>query len=251
VEDSWVALFDRVAASYDTVVPFFSSFGEMTVDALPAPGPGARLLDVGAGAGAITLAARRRGYDVSAVDGSAGMVARLPGSMLADAADLPFADASFDVVTAGFMVHLLSDPVAGLREFRRVLVPGGLLACTVPEAPPPGFEPADRASEIFAEFARGLPAGERLRTRFDARGALAEAGFREVTERHLRFELRLDDPETMWRWCTTHGPRRFLDALDEGRREELHRRLVADLAARPEVVLRRPALLVTAIRPAA
>jgi SAM-dependent methyltransferase len=242
MDESWVSLFDRIAGSYDTVLPFFSSFGEMTVEALPEPAPGARLLDVGAGAGAIARPARRRGYDVSPVDAAAGMVARLPGSILADAADLPFEDDEFDVVTAGFMVHLVDDPVRALREFRRVLAPHGLLAVTVPGPWPADFRPGDRSGQLIAEYAHDgfRPVG------FDARAALAEAGFGEVTERHLRVEIPLADPETLWRWYATHGPRRLLDTLDDDRREELHRRLVADLAERPEMVLRRPALLVTA-----
>lgn len=245
--DAWIDVFNQVAESYDTVVPFFSSFGELMISALPAPATGERLLDVGAGAGAVALAARRRGYEVSAVDGSTAMVTRLsallPGVQVADAAALPFDDATFDVVTAGFVVHLLSRPQAALREFKRVLVPGGLLAFTVTGPPPQDFKPGDRSHELFTEFARYLPADGPANTAFDAGGTLAGAAFRDVTQEHLEVELVLEDPETMWRWYATHGSRRFLDALGEQRREELRQRLVADLAARPETVLRRTALL--------
>ncbi|MEU4421841.1 methyltransferase domain-containing protein [Actinoplanes sp. NPDC024001] len=248
--DAWIAVFDQVAESYDTVVPFFSSFGQLTVAALPPPAKGTRLLDVGAGTGAVALAARLRGYEVFAVDGSAAMVSRLsallPTVQVADAAALPFDVATFDVVTAGFVVHLLSDPRAALREFKRVLVPGGLLALTVTGPLPEGFEPGDRSNELFAEFSRYLPADGPANTAFDARAALASTGFRNVTQEHLEVELELADPEAMWRWYATHGTRRFFDALDKERREEFRQRLVADLAHRPEVVLRRAASLFTA-----
>jgi ubiquinone/menaquinone biosynthesis C-methylase UbiE len=250
VDEPWVALFDRVADSYDTVVPFFSSFGELTVAALPTPAAGARLLDVGAGAGAVALAARRRGYEVCAVDGSAAMVARLseslPAVQVADATALPFDDATFEVVTAGFVLHLLNDPQTALREFKRVLAPGGMLAFTVVGPPPRGFEPGDCSHELFVEYSRHLRRDERRDSPFDGRGLLAMTGFRDVAEEHIQIELALDEPETMWRWYGTHGTRRFFDELDEKHREEFRQRLIADLADRPELVLRRAALLFTA-----
>jgi ubiquinone/menaquinone biosynthesis C-methylase UbiE len=44
---------------------------------------------------------------------------------------LPFADASFEVVWCQQGLQFIPDPGAALRDIRRVLVPGGRLACTV------------------------------------------------------------------------------------------------------------------------
>jgi ubiquinone/menaquinone biosynthesis C-methylase UbiE len=44
---------------------------------------------------------------------------------------LPFPDASFDVATAGFVLHLVPDPAAALAEIKRVLRPGGMLFFTI------------------------------------------------------------------------------------------------------------------------
>ncbi len=45
----------------------------------------------------------------------------------ADAADLPFADGSFDVVAAHYMLYHVPNTEQALREFNRVLRPGGTL----------------------------------------------------------------------------------------------------------------------------
>lgn len=69
-------LFDRLAADYDQVIPFFADFGAQLVDLLD-PAPGATWLDVGSGRGAIAAAAAARGCAVTAVDAAARMVALL------------------------------------------------------------------------------------------------------------------------------------------------------------------------------
>lgn len=45
---------------------------------------------------------------------------------------VPFRDASFDALFAGELIEHLTDPVTGLREFARVLKPGGTLILTTP-----------------------------------------------------------------------------------------------------------------------
>jgi SAM-dependent methyltransferase len=51
---------------------------------------------------------------------------------LGAAEDLPYDDATFDLVTALDVVEHLDDDIAGLREMRRVLVPGGRVLIFVP-----------------------------------------------------------------------------------------------------------------------
>jgi ubiquinone/menaquinone biosynthesis C-methylase UbiE len=251
--DPVIDFFDGVAAVYDDVVPFFAAFGAAVAADLPRAADGAALLDVGAGRGAIALPAAALGYRVTAVDGAPAMAARLSGEhpeldvRVADAAELPFSDAAFDVVTSGFMLHIVPDPDAVLREFKRVLRPGGLVAFTVLGPVPAGFEPADASDELFAEFAQYLPAdGGRTGAPFDERAALTAAGFRDVGTRDVRVELPLADPETLGRWYATHGAGRFLNALPDDRRAEFHRRLITDVSNRDEWVLRRYAWLWTA-----
>ncbi len=96
------------------------------------------VLEVGAGTGALwrRLDHRSRGVRLTLADFSPAMCARLqtvPGAtvMRCDATALPLADASFDTVIANHMLYHLDDPADGLREFARVLRPGGRLAVTV------------------------------------------------------------------------------------------------------------------------
>ena len=103
--------------------------------------PGQRLLDVGCGPGTITadLAARVAPGEVVGVDTSAKVLELARAAAAAagvtnvafrtgDATSLPFEDDSFDVVHAHQVLQHLTDPVAALREMRRVTRPGGVVA---------------------------------------------------------------------------------------------------------------------------
>jgi ubiquinone/menaquinone biosynthesis C-methylase UbiE len=89
--------------------------------------PGDRVLDAGCGAGDFKTPIRNvlgRKY--------VGLDLRGPrADVLADASRLPFSDESFDGVLSYAMLQYLPDPFAGMREFARVLKPGGVGIVTV------------------------------------------------------------------------------------------------------------------------
>src|SRR5215216_4142881 len=104
------------------------------------PGRYERALEIGAGTGYFTLNLLRAGVvdEAVATDISPGMLARLERSAAelglpvetaaCEAGELPFEDASFDLVFGHAVLHHLPDLGAAFREFRRVLRPGGVVA---------------------------------------------------------------------------------------------------------------------------
>jgi demethylmenaquinone methyltransferase/2-methoxy-6-polyprenyl-1,4-benzoquinol methylase len=96
---------------------------------------GARVLDVATGTGLVASELLRRGYRVTGVDPSAGMLATA-GDRLGDtvelvearAESLPFPDASFDALTFTYLLRYVDDPEATLAELARVVRPGGTIA---------------------------------------------------------------------------------------------------------------------------
>jgi len=102
-----------------------------------------RVLEVACGSGVVTRQLRAvmpADAHLTATDLSEGMVAyarsRMPGVagmdfQPADAAALPFPDASFDAIVCQFGIMFVPDKAAAYKEFRRVLAPGGTLLFSV------------------------------------------------------------------------------------------------------------------------
>jgi demethylmenaquinone methyltransferase / 2-methoxy-6-polyprenyl-1,4-benzoquinol methylase len=134
------AMFDGVARRYDLTNDVLSlgqdrRWRRVVVAALE-PSAGERVLDLAAGTGTSSEPLAQAGALVVACDFSLGMLATGRGRrqvvrfVAGDATRLPFADASFDAVTASFGLRNLVDVDAGLAELLRVTRPGGrLVAC--------------------------------------------------------------------------------------------------------------------------
>lgn len=135
--------FDRAAAGYDRVAVLQCEVGGRLLerlDLLREFRP-QRILDLGAGTGQATaaLARRYRGAQVTALDWSEAMLARVrrrgpwrrrPHCVCGDLERLPLADGSADLLFSNLAIQWCAAPDAVFREFRRVLAPGGTLLFT-------------------------------------------------------------------------------------------------------------------------
>ena len=99
------------------------------------PSGGGEVLDVATGTGLVAAELLRRGFRVTGLDQSPGMLAvarrrfgdRVP-LVEASADALPFPDDAFDHLTVTYLLRYVDDPGATLRELARVVRPGGTIA---------------------------------------------------------------------------------------------------------------------------
>jgi SAM-dependent methyltransferase len=175
--------------------------------------PGLAVIDVGCGAGfpALAVAARvRPGGRVVATDVSPDMTAvvarraralALDGVSVrpADAAELPFADGSFDAATCSTALMLCRDPVRAAAEMRRVLKPGGRLAVAVwdERSRSPYFDLALDALAAVIPPPRGpdAPGPFRLARPGALEDVLRAAGFDEVEAERCPIAFECASPE--------------------------------------------------------
>jgi ubiquinone/menaquinone biosynthesis C-methylase UbiE len=150
----------RVAARYSRIAPAYERWARLTesrarrrVLDVAAVRDGETVLEVATGTGVqlVALARRNPSGRTVGVELAPGMLEQTRRRLAvagistvalhhADALALPFADRSFDVLTNGYMLDLLplADIPRALREFRRVLRPGGRLVLsnmTIAERP--------------------------------------------------------------------------------------------------------------------
>ncbi|MDP3252627.1 MAG: class I SAM-dependent methyltransferase [Hydrogenophaga sp.] len=119
-----------------------------------------RVLDVAAGNGNATLAAARRGSQVTSTDYVGGLLERGAERARAerfdvkfqeaDVEDLPFADASFDAVLSTFGVMFAPDHARSASEMLRVCRPGGRIGMA-------NWTPAGFIGQLFKTLGKQLP----------------------------------------------------------------------------------------------
>jgi len=200
---------DLVAVDYAAQsLPYFETFSReaLRLAALP---PKARVADIAAGPGTLSLLAAAAGATVSAIDLSAKMVgefrARIAAAGLERAIDvqvgdgqkLPFDSGAFDGAFSMFGLMFFPDRAAGLREMKRVLAPGGrgVISSWIPFDGPFGVL-FKTASEIIP----GLPSGGdfALSDEESIRREMTEAGFTNVAVHRVSQELKADSFDKFW-----------------------------------------------------
>lgn len=227
---------DQFAASYHNLdaAPYRSCFTysrkrlQAWIDHyLPASGDGLRLLDLGCGTGHQMAQLRRRGFDVTGVDGSEAMLqqARLHNPdaelRLADVEALPFPEASFDLVVCVEVLRYLPRISGCVQEIARVLKPGGVcLATAVPRFNLNGYWMLNRLA-VALPLRRFVRLKQFFTTSWHLRHQFVRAGF--------------DAPQIHGVYC---GPINWIERLTPGllpRVLERWERVDAWLADRPVI----------------
>jgi phosphatidylethanolamine/phosphatidyl-N-methylethanolamine N-methyltransferase len=136
VENDFVeAVYDKLAKVYDLTFGPTLHPGRLQAIQRMDIQPGERVLEVGVGTG-INLSLYPKQAMVTGIDFSSSMLEKARERVARkglrnmrllqmDAADLKFADDSFDIVYAPYLISVVPDPVKVAREMRRVCRPGG------------------------------------------------------------------------------------------------------------------------------
>ena len=170
-----------------------------------------RILDIGTGPGFFAILLAQEGYQVTAIDCTAEMLAEAQANAgalaaqitwkLMDAQKLEFADESFDLVLSRNLTWVLEEPETAYAEWYRVLKPEGIMLnfdanwyrYLYDEEMRKGYE-ADRAAteanqvrdeyintdiDAMEEIAKNVPLSRKLRPEWD-REVLQHIGFSDI-----------------------------------------------------------------------
>lgn len=186
--------------------------------------PGMRVLDLGTGVGAMAavLARRHPGIDLWGLDVMAPQLQQaralhpVARYVQADAARMPFPDASFDRVHGSWVLEHIPDVAGVLREVHRILAPGG--QCFFLEVNnstlrlTPSVPEVDEAVGVLnrAQIAAG---GDPYIGQKKLDGLLGAAGFSTVRVRPVDVVGNASDPETLR--ATSEELAEIFDSLDE------------------------------------
>ena len=233
-------VFDTVATGYDNdSLRLFPFCADRLVD-FAGLRPGHKVLDVATGTGVVAVSAAQRvapgGGRVSGIDYSEGMLDQAAKKIahlqignvdlhVMDAEALEFRSAYFDAVLCSFGVFFLPDLAAGVRQWRRVVRPGGTVAFTAFATG--AFQPmADmlraRLGHYGIETDTGGPRLNWLRlAEADACEALLDAaGLTDVECVTEQMGYHLANPERWWELCWNSGYRGWLEQLTALQLEE-------------------------------
>jgi ubiquinone/menaquinone biosynthesis C-methylase UbiE len=207
--------------SYDGIAEAYARVAHRSCFARPARdlvaalelAPGSRVLDAGAGTGAVAeLAADSVGAagTVIALDPSIEMLRRLAqrGRVRAVAAmlpRLPHAEGRFDAIAAAFVLTHLDDPAAALAAMASALRPRGRLAVSAWAQTESSSPPGTTWQSLAAEFAGGealsaavrsaLPSQDRFTDPAALAGTLRAAGLARVVARTITYPTEMSTPD--------------------------------------------------------
>lgn len=237
---AWLAgVFDRAAPTYDLIgASYHAELGRRLTNRAHLF-PGASVLDVACGRGAVLIpAAMAIGPGGQAVGADISVeMARLAGvessriglsncqALVMDAEELGFGDSSFDFVFCAFSMPFFPDPARAAGEFARVLKPGGSLGISTWGDEDPEWEWED---ELFGQLSVNRRA---VSYQFSTPGSLQAlfegAGFEDVSMQVETLDISFADEKEWWAWKWSFSLRGILEQLGEDALDELRSRAFA------------------------
>jgi Methylase involved in ubiquinone/menaquinone biosynthesis len=197
-------MFDVSETAYDNfmgrysmrLAPLFADFAGVQA--------GQKVLDVGAGTGALTAELVRRGAEAAAADPSPSFVAALERKLpetdvrSAPAEELPWPDESFDAALAQLVLTFMRDAPSGVAEMRRVVRPGGVVAACMWDR-----QGMDMLAAVNRAQAAVAPTGTTeartlYRSREEVEGLFTGDGFADVQTTLLEVEREYTGFDEFW-----------------------------------------------------
>ncbi|WP_455234727.1 class I SAM-dependent methyltransferase [Thiogranum longum] len=240
-------LFDRLAPVYDSPATRFFPFCADRLVNYVKPRPGTKVLDAATGTGAVAVAfAQALGQEgrVMAIDISPGMLDKAEANIRKmaidnidlhemDAERLDFRSGYFDSVVCSFGLFFLSDMVGALREWKRVLKPGGKLAFTCFETT--AFQPmlddfAERLQSLGANLPQGPFGARRIASLEHCRELLHDAGLVDTAAECVQLGYHLRDENDWWEVVTSTAMRALFERLPASRQEAFRKEHLAFVA---------------------
>ena len=213
---TWMAGdFHRIAQSYEPGALEFVRRLNLT--------PGVRVLDVACGTGGLAIPAARTGAAIVGVDIATNLLEQARGRAAAEHLDarfdegdceqLPYDDASFDVVMSMFGVMFAPRPELAAPELTRVLRDGGRLALAT-------WTPEGFIGQMFKTIGRhvpppaGVPSPLLWGNEATVRDRVSEAEDWQFTKRPMGFRFSMAVPDVIEFWRKFYGPtNRAFEAL--------------------------------------
>ena len=205
--------FSAAAGGYDVFSSLHreiadSLLAQFEMEALPRS-----VLDVGCGTGYLTARCKDCWPEsqIVGLDFSRGMieVARQRpdeiGWVLADARNLPFSDGHFDRLVSNLAYQWLADLSLVFAQARRVLAPGGILACTLF-----GYHTCHELLEALQEAKAGKIAFNRLPDDTQVRQALIKSGFDDFRVDSQERVLKFKGMQDLMHWLKKIGANNLL-----------------------------------------
>lgn len=224
-------VFSRASPTYDHIGPaFFSYFGKKLVEFADLR-KGSSVLDIACGRGAVLFPSSEavsNSGEVVGIDISKGMISQTNQEIqrrkientqvfVMDAERLNLSDSHFDYVLCGLCLFFFPDLMRALREFFRVLKPGGyVISSTFKKQKDDELTKEwDQLNKSFKDRVADVPKVETLNlsTSREIKQKMLEAGFvkPEVIIRRKTFYYR--DEDEWWQTAWSHVHRRYLERI--------------------------------------